>query len=91
MVKIHVDEEGEFTLTGLAAAASITIENGINWIGFTNVATTGISATLDMYNIIPAEGDKIISQDQGFAIFNGTSWEGTLAPLVPGKGYVYIR
>lgn len=91
MVKIYVDEEGEFTLTGRAVAASITIENGINWIGFTNVATTGISATLDMYNIIPAEGDKIISQDQGFAIFNGTSWEGTLAPLVPGKGYVYIR
>ena len=91
MVKIHVDEEGEFTLTGLAAAASITIENGINWIGFTNVATTGISATLDMYNIIPAEGDKIVSQDQGFAIYNGTSWEGTLTTLEPGKGYVYIR
>ena len=91
MVKIHVDEEGEFTLTGLPVAANITIGNGINWIGFTNVATTGISATLDMYNIIPAEGDKIISQDQGFAIFNGTSWEGTLTSLEPGKGYVYIR
>ena len=89
MVKIHVDEEGEFTLTGLPVAANITIGNGINWIGYTGASNLTISEALG--SITPNNGDKIISQDQGFAIYNGTSWEGTLATLVPGKGYVYIR
>ena len=44
-----------------------------------------------LLNITPVEGDKIVSQDQGFAIFNGSSWEGTLSTLESGKGYVYIR
>ena len=76
-------------LAGLPWAANITIGNGINWIGYTGASNLSISEALG--NITPNNGDKIISQDQGFAIFNGTSWEGSLTTLVPGKGYVYIR
>lgn len=78
-------------LAGLPSEASVSIGAGQNWIGFTDVATTGISATLATYGITPNNGDKILSQDQGFAVYNGTSWEGTLTNLVAGKGYVYIR
>jgi hypothetical protein len=93
MVKIHVDEDGAgaFTLLGRVVAANITIENGINWIGYTGGTTTNISTGLTSYGITPNIGDKIISQDNGFAIFNGTSWEGTLTSLEQGKGYVYVR
>ena len=92
MYRIQINEAANgVTITGVPTTACISIGEGSNWIGFTSVATTGISATLDMYGIIPVEGDKVISQDQGFAIFNGTSWEGTLSTLESGKGYVYIR
>ena len=77
-------------LTGVPTTASISIGEGSSWIGYTGGTTTDISATLASYGITPNVGDKIISQDQGFAIFNGTSWEGTLTTLETGKGYVYI-
>ena len=92
MVKIHVDEDGAgaFTLLGRVVAANITIENGINWIGYTGAPELTIVEALGS-SVAPALGDKIISQDNGFAIYNGTSWEGTLTSLVQGKGYVYVR
>ena len=77
------------SLVGLPRTASITIGNGINWIGYTGASNLSISEALG--SITPNNGDKIISQNQGFAIFNGTSWEGSLTTLVPGKGYIYIR
>ena len=90
MLKINVDEGGLFTLLGRAIAANIAIEEGINWIGYTGAPDLTIAQALGS-SIVPATGDKIISQDNGFAIFNGTEWEGTLETLVPGKGYVYFR
>ncbi len=95
MAKVHVNEGGMYDLTGRVATASITIEAGINWIGYTGVQNTAISAALATYGITPNIGDKIISQDGGFAIYTETngvgSWSGTLTTLEPGKGYVYVR
>jgi len=91
MAKVHVNEGGMYGLTGRVATASITIEAGTNWIGYTGVQNTAISAALATYGIMPQNGDKIISQDGGFAIFNGTTWEGTLTQLTQGQGYVYVR
>lgn len=79
------------TITGVPTAASISIGEDYNWIGYTSGTTDDISAALASYGITPNIGDKIISQDNGFAIFNGTSWEGTLTLLEQGKGYVYVR
>ena len=79
------------TITGVPTAASISIGEDYNWIGYTGGTTDDISAALASYGITPNIGDKIISQDNGFAIYNGTSWEGTLTSLVQGKGYVYVR
>lgn len=93
MIKIYVDEEEGFSLMGRIVAASITIEDDINWIGYTGT-TAAISTALTTAfgtSFVPNIGDKIISQDNGFAIYNGTSWEGTLTSLVQGKGYIYVR
>ena len=78
------------TITGVPTAASISIGEDFNWIGYTGGTTDGISAALASYGITPNTGDKIISQDGGFAIYNGTTWEGTLTQLTQGQGYVYV-
>ena len=65
-----------------------TIEPGCNWIGY--YGEEALINSLFNSGFVPSPGDKIISQDEGFAIFNGASWDGTLTVLRPGHGYVYI-
>lgn len=93
MVKIYVSEGGEFSITGYASSTNITIEQGTNWIGYLGANNVGI-ATLFGDDFVPENGDKIISQDGGFAIYTvteeGSGWSGTLSELQPGKGYIYI-
>ena len=96
MVKVHVAEGGMYELTGrVVPAGSITIHEGNNWIGYIGVAGATVSSVFGG-DFTPAEGDKIISQDEGFAIYTITegvgSWSGplTLTTLKPGRGYVYI-
>lgn len=96
MVKVHVTQGGTYPLTGRAApASSVTIHQGNNWIGYTSTETTNIGAGIVSYGIMPVEGDKIISQDEGFAVYTITegvgSWRGTLPALRPGRGYIYVR
>ena len=67
----------------------VQLASGAHWFGFIGSAS---SALVDVFGIGfgPTTGDKVISQDEGFAIYNGSTWEGTLTALVPGKGYVYV-
>ncbi len=86
MYKIQTTTACTFALSGTPFTnASVTITNGINWFGC--IGTESLSLTA--LGISPATGDKIISQDGGFAVYNGTAWKGTLTSLQPGKGYVY--
>jgi hypothetical protein len=89
-IQTNADVDG-VTITGVPMAASISIGEDFNWIGYTGGTTDDISAALTSYGITPNIGDKIISQDNGFAIYNGTSWEGTLTLLEQGKGYIHVR
>lgn len=74
-----------------ASSVEIEIEEGANWFGFIGVETTVTDAFEDFE---PVAGDKVISQNEGFAIYTVVdgvgSWQGTLTTLVPGKGYVYV-
>lgn len=70
------------------ASPEITIESGCNWLGY--YGEEALINSLFNSGFVPVLGDKIISQDEGFAIFNGASWDGTLTVLRPGHGYVYI-
>lgn len=88
MYRILVNAGCEFTLTGASAtSAEIEIGHGPNWFGFIG---TEMSVTEAFADFEPEVGDKVVSQDQGFAIYDGEHWVGTLTTLVPGKGYVYV-
>ena len=87
MYKIQTTTAYIFTLSGTPFTnASVTITNGINWFGCIGTESQSLTAL----GISPATGDKVVSQDGGFAVYNGTAWKGTLTSLQPGKGYVYI-
>jgi len=84
----------DVAVTGVPVSPSITIEAGSNWIGYTGETTADIAVALTTLlgtSFTPNEGDKIISQDGGFVIFNGSIWQGTLTQLTQGHGYVYVR
>lgn len=87
MYRIQTSAPCQFTLSGLpATGVEVTITQGCNWFGFTDTEPLSLTAL----GINPATGDKVVSQDAGFAIYNGSTWVGTLTSLQPGKGYVYI-
>ncbi|MBR1513912.1 MAG: hypothetical protein IJ622_06450, partial [Bacteroidales bacterium] len=89
MYKIQVGNTCCITLSGTALDnVSVNPSDGITWFGYTGPTTQTISAALGDFT--PSAGDKIVDQDEGFAIYNGTSWEGTLTGLKHGKGYIYI-
>ena len=88
MYRILVNDDCEFTLTGTSATSTeIEIGHGNNWFGFIGTEMSVSDAFADFE---PEVGDKVISQNQGFAIYDGENWVGTLTTLVPGKGYVYV-
>ena len=87
MYRIQTSAPCQFTLSGVpATGVEVTITQGCNWFGFTGTEPLSLTAL----GISPATGDKVVSQDGGFAIYNGSTWVGTLTSLQPGKGYVYI-
>ena len=89
MYRIETSNTCEFTLNGTRpASVTLTLGPGQNWFGCTGSESLTIANAFA--NFTPTSGDKIISQDEGFAIFNGTTWEGTLDTLQPGHGYVYV-
>ena len=88
MYKIHTLSDNDLLLVGqTTSAVSLSIVEGANWIG---IGGTESVALVDL-DLTPAEGDKIISQDEGFAIYENGLWQGTLTQLHPGHGYIYLR
>ena len=90
MYRVKTSAPCEFTLNGTKpASVTVSLAPGSHWFGYTGDAATAIA---DVFGTAfgPAEGDKVVSQTGGFAIFNGTAWEGTLTTLQPGMGYVYV-
>lgn len=87
MYKLQTGIADSFLLSGQpATGVEVTITQGCNWFGFTGTEPLSLTAL----GLSPATGDKVVSQDGGFAIYNGSTWVGTLTSLQPGKGYVYI-
>ena len=89
MYKILTNGGCSFTLSSPPVEVSVSFTTGSNWFGYIGEEPAEIEAVFND-DFAPFEGDKIISQDGGFAIFNGEAWEGTLPQLVPGRGYVYV-
>ena len=89
MYRIETSNTCEFTLSGTRpSSVTLTLTLGQNWFGCTGAEALTIANAFA--NFTPNTGDKVISQEEGFAIYNGTTWEGTLTTLQPGHGYVYV-
>lgn len=86
MVKVKTRQACAFATEAPAAAATVTIGPGLNWFGFTGSNGTPIAEVF----ATPAEGDKIMAQDEGFAVFEDGTWKGTLTTLRRGLGYIYF-
>ena len=90
MYRIHLpDALGNPTLTGILADLSsieVPIGHGVNWFGCPGPASISLADLV----ITPALGDKIISQNEGFAVYGPGGWSGTLTALQPQHGYVYV-
>ena len=87
MYKIRTNATCSLVLSGsYVAEVTVTINQGYNWFGYTGAQPLAI----DDLTLTPAEGDKINSQDEGYAIYENGAWNGTLASLQPGHGYVYM-
>ena len=89
MYKIQVAADCNFTLSGTSpASVEVTLNpETTTWFGYTGMEAA--VATVFGNNFQPSEGDKIIDQDEGFAVFEDGEWTGTLESLTPGRGYVY--
>ena len=87
MYRIQTVEPCTLSVSGLPVASIVVdIVEGPNWFGYSGARPLDV----DDLNITPAEGDKVVSQDEGFAIFEDGVWVGTLGTLQPGKCYVYV-
>ena len=91
MYKVLVSSDVAMSIAGQAtdpANHPITLHIGCNWVGYP--LNEPLTLSLAFVNFIPAEGDKIVSFEDGMAIFEDGVWNGTLLSLQPGKGYIYI-
>ena len=90
MYRINTSSPCEFTFTGTKpASVQVSLARGVHWFGFTGSAPTAVGTVFGTA-FGPVAGDKVVSQNGGFAIYNGTAWQGTLTTLLPGQGYVYV-
>ena len=89
MYKLHMNAPDTLAISGEPAdGKDIQIVKGWNWIPYSRNFSMSVDDALA--NAEPARNDQIKGQE-GYAMYNGTSWNGTLTSLAPGKGYLYKR
>ena len=90
MYRLRIGSECNLALNGNMvnpADCTITLNPGINWIGFPVSQSMLISDALQGFT--PAVGD-VIKTFNGMTTFVGNRWMGTFDTLHPGQGYIYI-
>ncbi len=95
MFKLQTQSDVSETMVfGTSATPTINIDEDTNWIGYTGESTDNIAVGINrLYgnSFQPRSGDKIVSQDGGFLIYQNGEWTGTLTQLIQGQGYIYVR
>lgn len=87
--KIKMKKEATLELTGKGSdptSNTITLNQGWNWIGYVPTVTLPLEQALQ--NLQAEENDLIKGLDS-FAIYDGSTWTGSLTHLLPGEGYMY--
>ena len=89
MYMFNVSNSLNLTLDGSVADPSeypITLTQGWNWISF--LSPTAMTLQNALVNLTPRKDDVIKGQG-GYATYSGSTWNGSLKNLEPGKGYMY--
>ncbi len=89
MYQIEMANAREIILSGQPVNSEehpITINPGINWIGYPVQRTMTVTEALANYT--PAKNDVIKSKN-GTSVYSGTTWTSNWN-LEPGEGYIYI-
>lgn len=90
MYKVLTTQEQQLTITGTrpdAQAKAITVRPGWNWMAYNETSVADLSDALAALD--PVDGD-LVKGKQGFAIFDGYEWNGSLEAMTPGQGYMYL-
>ena len=75
--------------TGLGVVTqTIELASGVNWVSFNVEITLDELKSVLLSALDNASGIKITSQNNGYTIWNGSSWRGTLNPFDVGQMYV---
>ncbi len=89
MYKVKVNEDTNWTLLGEKidpTTCPITVVPNWNWIGYTPTYRLTLDDAFAGLN--PTSGD-VVKSSEGFAIYSGFEWVGSLTAMTPGKGYMY--
>ena len=89
MYKLKMESPSTLVIAGPACSRYTNIiikEQGWSWIPY--IRSFSLSIDDAFANIEPQRNDQVKGQN-GFAMYNGTAWTGTLKALNPGKGYIY--
>ena len=90
MYKVLMTSPAQLTLRGSRPGTSektINVRPGWNWIGYNGTNLMGIA---DAFAALSPEDGDIVKGKQGFAIYDGYEWAGSLEALTPGQGYMYL-
>ena len=90
MYKVLMTSPAQLTLRGSRPGTSektINVRPGWNWIGYNGTSLMGIA---DAFAALSPEDGDIVKGKQGFAIYDGYEWAGSLEALTPGQGYMYL-
>ena len=88
MYKVKMEVADTLVMNGVEDRETVVeISNGWNWVPY--LRSFPLSLDDAFASAEPARNDQIKGQD-GFAMYNGTAWSGTLKAMTPGKGYLYM-
>jgi len=73
--------------TYLASSLNQDLKKGWTWIPYPYYHSYDINGL----GIAGADGDRIVSFNDGFAEYDGSSWTGTLTELTPRQAYMYYN
>ena len=75
------------SLSVKAQEVTILLNPGWTWIGYPGTDTLNLETAFGSFT--PMEGDIIKAQVGNAEFYNGYGWYGTMATIMPGKGYMY--
>ena len=90
MYKVKTNQACTVTVEGSVvdpAEYPITLNPGLNWIGFIGLDEMEINAAL--INLTPTHLDYIQTQDGVSTYYEGYGWRGKVKKLQPGEGFIY--